>query len=102
MNAHLRNFRDALVFADECKLPTQKLWDASETIVAELLMSCALAVQNFDSQTPDEDAENFIMYETGSAAFHIGIAATMGDDTGALNDWPSLREFAAKIRSKYL
>lgn len=103
MNAHLSNFLEAMVFADENEIDTTQLRADAEKIIAELLISNALAVHNFDTTHIDEDEDEYmVLHEEGSAAFHVGIAATIGDNPEALKDWPSLREYADKIRSKYL
>lgn len=93
MNAHLSNFLEAMVFADENGIDTARLRADAEKIVAELLIGNALAVKNFDVTEGMGD---------GSAAFHVGIACTIGDDSDALEDWPSLREFADKIKGEYM
>lgn len=102
MNAHLSNFYEALVFADECEIDTARLRADAEKIIAEFLISCAPAIENWDGQTEDEAAEDFIMYGEGSAAFNMGIIALLNENVHRFNNWPTLKAYADKIRKEYV
>lgn len=92
-NAHIDNFNEALVFADECDHDTTRLRANAEKIIGEMLMMHADDVARCDS-------EDFDGVE-GGAAFHVGIAATLSDHDETLTDFPELLAFAARIKKEY-
>lgn len=91
-NVHVEAFMEALVFGDECGRDMSAMENNANQIVAELLISCALAVQTFDA-LPDN--------HEGAAAFVVAIVAIFNEDHYRNQLGPTLQAFADKIRENY-
>ncbi|QYW02537.1 hypothetical protein CPT_Silvanus_063 [Stenotrophomonas phage Silvanus] len=81
MNLHVSNFREALVFANECDIDTAQLEQHADVIVAEFLIGNALAIRNYDANSDTGD---------GSAAFRLGLVLS-----GMENDFPNFPSLSA-------
>lgn len=97
MSKHLENFREALVFAEECDALNPAITRDAVKLVADFLRDNAADVAAFDT-APYTD--NNAIHTEGSAAFHFAIAITFADDD-AFDGFPSLAEYAARIKEQY-
>lgn len=102
MNKHLENFLEAMVFGDECEVDTSRLRADAEKIIAEFLISCALAITNYDAQEPDEDADDYQSFGEGCAAFNLGMMVLFGEALDRFDNWPTLRAYVDKITKEYM
>ena len=90
MKCHLSNFKEALVFAEECDLDTSYLRANAETIVADFLRLNAEEVEKLDAH-PDNGP--------GAAAFYFGIGITLNDTPETLS--VALAAYAEQFRIAY-